>query len=95
MCTHIIATAFALLSAGFLGLSFFSQCVLAATLAARLFLKYRVDGAFGANSGPYWLLPLRDLLSFAVFLASPFGGTVHWRTARFKIVAGARSMIPS
>jgi ceramide glucosyltransferase len=86
---------FALMSVGFLRLSFFSLGVLAATFAARLFLKYCVDGAFGTNSGPYWLLPLRDLLSFVVFQASLFGGTVHWRAARFKIVAASRSMIAS
>ena len=29
--------------------------------------------------GPFWLLPVRDLLSFAVFVTSLFGETVHWR----------------
>jgi hypothetical protein len=32
-------------------------------------------------------LPLRDLLSFVVFLASLFGGTVHWRGTRFAVQA--------
>ena len=56
-----------------------SLAVLALTLAARLLLKARIDGHFGTYAGPYWLMPLRDLLSFAVFVASLFGETVHWR----------------
>ena len=59
--------------------------VLALTLAARLFLKRRIDGIFGTYAGPFWLLPVRDLLSFAVFVTSQFGETVHWRGSRFSV----------
>jgi ceramide glucosyltransferase len=38
-----------------------------------------VERRFGLERQPYWLLPLRDLLSFAVFVASLFGRTVTWR----------------
>ena len=55
------------------------------TLAARLFLKCRIDGIFGTHAGPFWLLPVRDLLSFAVFVMSLFGETVHWRGSRFSV----------
>ena len=55
------------------------------SLAARLFLKYRIDGVFGTFAGPAWLLPARDLLSFAIFVTSLFGETVHWRGTRFSI----------
>jgi ceramide glucosyltransferase len=75
----------ALISALLLDFSWFSLTVIALTLAARLFLKHRIDGIFGTHVGPYWLLPARDLLSFAVFVASQFGETVHWRGNRFSV----------
>jgi ceramide glucosyltransferase len=76
---------FALISALLTGFSPVSLWALGLTLAARLFLKYRIDGIFGTYAGPYWLLPLRDLLSFAVFVTSLFGETVHWRGSRFAV----------
>ena len=63
-------------------------------LMARLFLKYRIDGLFGTYAGPYWLLPVRDLLSFAVFVTSLFGETVHWRGTNFAVEpSGAMSQV--
>lgn len=38
-----------------------------------------VERAFGLKRHPYWLLPMRDLLSFALFAASFFGRAVQWR----------------
>src|SRR4051812_21177174 len=75
----------ALMAAVLLDFSVFSLAVLGLALATRLFLKMRIDAIFGASAGPFWLLPLRDLLSFAVFVASQFGETVHWRGNRFSI----------
>jgi len=75
----------ALISAILLDFSWFSMAVLCMTLAARLFLKRRIDGIFGTYAGPSWLLPARDLLSFAVFMTSLFGETVHWRGTRFSV----------
>src|ERR1700761_1598733 len=75
----------ALLSAIFLDFSLPSLVVVGVTLAARLFLKRRIDGIFGTYAGPFWLLPLRDLLSFAGFVTSLFGETVHWRGNRFVV----------
>jgi ceramide glucosyltransferase len=77
--------AFALISALLTGFSPVSLWALGLTLAARLFLKYRIDGIFGTHAGPYWLMPVRDLLSFAVFVTSLFGETVHWRGTRFEV----------
>jgi ceramide glucosyltransferase len=66
--------------------------VLGLALAARAFLKLRIDAVFGTDAGPLWLMPLRDLLSFAVFVTSQFGETVHWRGSRFTIApSGALS----
>lgn len=77
--------AFALMAAVMLDFSAVSLGVIAATLAARLVLKWRIDQTFGTHAGPFWLMPLRDLLSFAVFVNALFGETVHWRGARFEI----------
>jgi ceramide glucosyltransferase len=60
-----------------------SLCVLAAAIAARAILKLRIDSLVGASAGPIWLLPLRDTISFIVFLGSLFGSSVHWRGERF------------
>ena len=76
---------FALMGAVLLGFTPGALAVLALVLAARLALKWRIDGLFGTNAGPFWLLPARDLLSFAVFLASLFGETVHWRGSHFTV----------
>jgi len=85
---------FALLAALLLNSSPVSLAILAAALAARLFLKARIDGLFGTYAGPIWLMPPRDLLSFAVFLVSLFGETVHWRGTHFAVEpSGAMSQI--
>ena len=86
--------AFALMSAILLDFNTVSLAVVMATLGARLMLKARIDGLFGTYAGPYWLVPLRDLLSFAVFVASLFGETVHWRGTHFAVEpSGAMSQV--
>jgi ceramide glucosyltransferase len=77
--------AFALIAAVLLDFSALGLVAIAATLATRLFLKHRIDRLFGTYAGPVWLLPLRDLLSFAVFVHALFGESVHWRGTRFEI----------
>ena len=77
--------AFALLSALCTGFAPVSLLALAVTVLARLHLKRRIDRQFGTWAGPFWLMPLRDLLSFAVFVNALFGESVHWRGARFDI----------
>ena len=82
----------ALLGAVFLAFSghvpLLGGLTLGAAVASRLFLKWRIDAIFGTDAGTAWLLPLRDLLSFAVFGASLFGGAVHWRGQRFAVQRG-------
>lgn len=77
--------AFALISAFLLGFAPITLWLIGLTLAARQFLKYRIDAIFGARSGPAWLLPARDLVTFVVFALSLFGGTVHWRGKRLEL----------
>jgi ceramide glucosyltransferase len=82
----------ALIAAVLLHFNGASLAVMLIALSARLFLKRRIDDIFGIHAGPYWLLPLRDLLSFAVFVMSRFGETVYWRGSRFQIeTSGALS----
>ena len=86
--------AFALMAAPLLNFNTVSLAVLALTLASRLFLKHRIDGLFGTDGGPYGLLPLRDMLSFGVFVVSLFGETVHWRGTHFAVEpSGAMSQV--
>ena len=86
--------AFALMAATLLGFSLVSLSVLTSAVAARMILKNRIDVHFGTDAGPYWLLPLRDLLSFAVFLASLSGESVHWRGTHFAVEpSGAMSQV--
>jgi ceramide glucosyltransferase len=86
--------AFALMTAVMLDFNTASLAILAVTLASRLFLKYRIDSLFGTYAGPYWLVPMRDMLSFVVFVISLFGETVHWRGADFAVEpSGAMSQV--
>ncbi|HVW75144.1 MAG TPA: bacteriohopanetetrol glucosamine biosynthesis glycosyltransferase HpnI [Rhizomicrobium sp.] len=86
--------AFALMAAILLDFNAVSVAVLGFTLVARLLLKYRIDGLFGTFAGPYWLVPVRDMLSFVVFVTSLFGETVHWRGTHFAVEpSGAMSQV--
>jgi ceramide glucosyltransferase len=44
-----------------------------------------MDRVLGTSAGPAWLLPVRDVLSFVVFLGSLFGGNIRWRGSRFLV----------
>jgi ceramide glucosyltransferase len=69
------------------GFTLFSLVALGAGVATRAVLKGRIDRIFGAPAGPFWLLPLRDVLSFAVFPVSLFGREVEWQGERFEVGA--------
>ncbi|HUK60035.1 MAG TPA: bacteriohopanetetrol glucosamine biosynthesis glycosyltransferase HpnI [Stellaceae bacterium] len=47
-----------------------------------------VDRALGLEPSPLYLLPLRDVLSFAVFVASFFTRRVEWRDRTFHVGRG-------
>jgi ceramide glucosyltransferase len=67
---------------------------LALALIGRCFLKLSVDRLANGEAGPWGLLPLRDILSFAVFLGSFFGTSVSWRGKRLRLGAdGALSPV--
>lgn len=73
----------ALLCLLFQGVTALSLSTLAWALASRLFLVFKSGRRLGSRSGYVWLLPMRDVLSFVVYLASFFGRTVEWRGHRF------------
>ena len=81
--THAIPLA--LLGLILAGFSLIPCCVLGTTLLVRLVLKWRIDKAFRGPAGPYWLIPVRDVLSFCVFLTSLFGRAVVWQNERLKV----------
>ncbi len=81
--THAIPLA--VLGAILSGFTVFSLATLITTVAARALLKGRIDRFVGNGAGPLWLLPVRDVLSFGVFLASLFGGRVEWRGERLQV----------
>jgi ceramide glucosyltransferase len=59
--------------------------ILGTTVASRLVLKWCIERKFATYAGPFWALPVRDVLSFFVFAASFFGEDVHWRGMRFAV----------
>jgi ceramide glucosyltransferase len=55
-------------------------------VALRLLLHLAVcDMLKLRDQGLFWMIPLRDLLSFGIWLASYFGKKVEWRDERFGI----------
>jgi ceramide glucosyltransferase len=71
-----------------------SGLVLAAVaLAVRAMLCLAVEHAFALGRQPYSLIPIRDLLSFAVFVLSFLGTGVSWRGESFRVKADG-SLIP-
>ena len=62
-----------------------AAAMLALALACRAVMVRMVDRALRLPATPLWLMPLRDLLSFAVFIATFLSRTVAWRDRTFRI----------
>lgn len=84
--THTLALA--LLALALVGPDFWTLTMLALALCARYTLKLRVDWALGESAFAAWLLPVRDVISFGVYLASLTGQTVAWRGAKLIVKPG-------
>jgi ceramide glucosyltransferase len=76
---------FALAALPLSGFNAIAWMILAVTLACRLFVPIQVDRLPGGGKSSLWLSPLRDLLSFAVFVASYIPGAVSWRGRRYSV----------
>jgi ceramide glucosyltransferase len=74
---------FSLTSFGFLAMSCALRWASAMTIARMLRLP----------TAGFWLLPVRDLLSFAVFIGSFFGRSVSWRDQLFRIEPTGRIVV--
>jgi ceramide glucosyltransferase len=61
--------------------------LLAAALASRSALRRRIDAGLQIPHRRAWLSPVRDMLSFFVFVASFFVGAVTWRGRRYRVAA--------
>ena len=83
LITHPVALA--VLAACLGGFGWLSLGGLAVALLARFAMVRATDRALGLEASPLWLVPLRDLLSFGVFLASYFTRTVAWRDRNFHV----------
>ncbi len=62
-----------------------SVAALTAVLLSRLFVLGQVNRAAGVRDAAWWLLPARDLLSFAIYLSAYLVKTVSWRGHRFRL----------
>lgn len=81
--THPVVLAAAAMALGVLPTA--APVLLAVALASRLATVRLVDRVLRLPPSPLWLLPVRDLLSFVVFIASFFTRTVAWRDRTFRI----------
>jgi ceramide glucosyltransferase len=86
--THPVALA--LVATVVLGFPLLMLAVLAIALAIRLAMVRAIDRALALPATPLWLVPLRDMLSFALFIASFLGNRVAWRDGKFRIAADGR-----
>ncbi|MDB5405725.1 MAG: hypothetical protein JWL84_637 [Rhodospirillales bacterium] len=86
--THAIALA--LVTTLLDGLSAWTLGLLAFVLVCRLATVRLIDRTLGFGPTDLWLVPLRDLLSFGVFVASFLGNQVAWRNRTFRISADGR-----
>jgi ceramide glucosyltransferase len=83
LITHPVALAILAVCLG--GFGWPSLGVLAVALLGRFAMVRATDRALGLEASPLWLVPVRDLLSFGVFLASYFTRTVAWRDRKFHV----------
>jgi len=56
-----------------------------AVLASRVALCRCVEWRFALPRQDYWLIPVQDVLAFAVYVMSFFGATVHWQGFDYRV----------
>ena len=89
--TH--AVALALIAALACGFSLTSLAFLAMSCALRWASAVAIAWTLHLPTAGLWLLPLRDILSFAVFLGSFCGRNVSWRDQLFRIEPSGRIIV--
>jgi ceramide glucosyltransferase len=83
----------ALLGAALMGFPMFSVIIIGVSIACRLVLQLQVDHTLRVSWSRWWLGPVRDLLAFAIHVASFFIGAVSWRGHRYEVRADG-TLIP-
>jgi len=58
-----------------------------ASIASRMALLRQVEQTYALPIQAYWLVPARDLLSFALFVLSFFGRQVSWKGRRYRMAS--------
>jgi ceramide glucosyltransferase len=81
--THAMPLALLALVLG--GMTSAGAAVLGAAIACRFVLHLQIARAFHLGDGVFWLAPIRDVFSFAVFIGSFFGRDVQWRGHRYDV----------
>jgi ceramide glucosyltransferase len=80
-------TPLALIGAALAGFVGWSLAALAAIVVVRQAQAMVCSRMMGGTRDPLWLVPLRDLFSFGVFLAAFAGDRVQWRGNRLRVGA--------
>jgi ceramide glucosyltransferase len=71
-----------------------------AALLCRAVLIFAAERGYGLPAHPYWLIPVRDLLSFAVFMTGFVARDVSWRGHHYELMSEGilksdrRSLLP-
>jgi ceramide glucosyltransferase len=88
-----LVAALAGLAAGAMGpMTALALCV--GSFGCRLAVVRQTERAFNLSPQSCWLVPLRDVLSFAVFVSSLFGQSARWKGRRYRFVAGG-TLVPA
>ena len=66
----------------------------AMSFGCRLALLRQVERAFNLPPQSCWLVPLRDVFAFAIFVSSLFGQSARWKGRRYRFVAGG-TLVPA
>jgi ceramide glucosyltransferase len=61
-----------------------------AVLLSRILLCGSVEWRFGLPRQNYWLVPVHDLIAFAIYVTSFFGATVYWRGADYRVASNGK-----
>lgn len=81
----IIAHPWALALLGMLSGSVIAAPIAVVALASRLLLCLAVARRFGLPRRDLWLVPLHDMVAFAVYFMSFCGKTVHWQGSDYRV----------
>jgi ceramide glucosyltransferase len=89
--THtVVLTALAVAASGLSELAWWFVLV---SLLLRWLTAGIIARSLALPTGGLWLLPLRDVLSFVVFLGSFCGRSVLWRDQLFRVEPGGRMTV--